>query len=119
MKTSRKGMLMAALICGTVAPVLFSGSAYAAEAEEKAADEALRAFELNPMVITAQKIEKSDLDTPAGTSVITSEEIERSGAKTAYEVIERQVGFSNKAYGADGREFGGSSSRIMLRGLDK
>ena len=36
MKTSRKGMLMAALICGTVAPVLFSGSAYAAEAEEKA-----------------------------------------------------------------------------------
>ena len=119
MKTSRKGMLMAALICGTVAPVLFSGSAYAAEAEEKAADEALRAFELNPMVITAQKIEKSDLDTPAGTSVITAEEIERSGAKTAYEVIERQVGFSNKAYGAGGREFGGSSSRIMLRGLDK
>ena len=34
MKTSRKGMLMAALICGTVAPVLFSGSAYAAEKED-------------------------------------------------------------------------------------
>lgn len=52
MKTSRKGMLMAALICGTVAPVLFSGSAYAAEKED--VDAALQSFELNPMVITAQ-----------------------------------------------------------------
>ena len=120
MKQSKKGMLMAALICGTIAPVVFSGtSVFAAEKDEKAADEALQAFELNPMVITAEKIERSDLDTPAGTSVITAEEIARSGAKTAYEVIERQVGFTNKAYGAGGREFGGSSSRIMLRGLDK
>ena len=117
MKQSRKGMLMAALICGTIVPVLFGGtSAYAAEAEEEAA---LQAFELNPMVITAEKVERSDLDTPAGTSIITAEEIERSGAKTAYDVIERQVGFTNKAYGAGGREFGGSSSRIILRGLDK
>jgi iron complex outermembrane receptor protein len=52
MKQSRKGMLMAALICGTIVPVLFGGtSAYAAEAEE----EALATFYLNPMVITAQR----------------------------------------------------------------
>ena len=119
MKTSRKGMLMAALICGTVAPVLFSGSAYAAETEEKAADEVLSAFELNPMVITAQRIDTSDLETPASTSVITAADIERSGAKTAYEIIERQVGLTNNAYGPGGREYGGSSSRIVMRGLDK
>ena len=117
MKTSRKGMLMAALICGTVAPVLFSGSAYAAEKED--VDAALQSFELNPMVITAQRTERSDLDTPAGTSIITAEDIERSGAKTAYEIIERQVGVVNKAYGPGGREYGGSASRITLRGLDK
>lgn len=118
MKQSRKGMLMAALICGTIVPVLFGGtSAYAAEND--AVDEALQAFELNPMVITAQRAEMSDLDTPAGTSVITATDIERSGAKTAYEIIERQVGITNNAYGPGGREFGGSSSRIVLRGLDK
>lgn len=117
MKQSRKGMLIAALICGTIVPVLFGGtSAYAAEAEE---DAALQAFELNPMVITAQRTELSDLDTPAGTSVITAADIERSGAKTAYEIIERQVGVTNNAYGTGGREFGGSSSRIVLRGMDK
>ena len=107
---------MAALICGTIVPVLLGGtSAYAAEAEE----EALSAFELNPMVITAQRAELSDLDTPAGTSVITAADIERSGAKTAYEIIERQVGVVNKAYGPGGREYGGSASRITIRGLDK
>lgn len=118
MKESRKGFLMAALICGTIVPVLFGGtSVYAAEAD--AADEALQAFELNPMVITAQRTETKDLDTPASTSVITAADIERSGAKTAYEIIERQVGITNNAYGPGGREFGGSSSRIVLRGLDK
>ena len=117
MKESRKGMLMAALICGTIVPVLFGGaSAYAAEAE---AEEALATFELNPMVITSQRAELSDLETPAAVSVITAEEIERSGAKTAYEVIERQVGVVNKAYGPAGREYGGSGSRITIRGLDK
>ncbi len=118
MKQSRKGMLMAALICGTIVPVLFGGtSAYAAE--KKAEEDALATFELNPMVITAQRTELSDLDTPAGTSVITAADIERSGAKTAYEVIERQVGVVNKAYGPGGREYGGSASRITIRGLDK
>lgn len=117
MKTSRKGMLMAALICGTVAPVLFSGSAYAAEKED--VDAALKAFTLDPMVVTAQRVETRDLDVPAATSVITAADIERSGAKTAYEIIERQVGISNNAYGPGGREFGGSASRIVLRGLDK
>lgn len=113
---SRKGLLMAALICGTIVPVLFGGtSVYAAESE----DEALTAFELNPMVITAQRAELNDLDTPAGTSVITAADIERSGAKTAYEIIDRQVGVVNKAYGPGGREYGGSASRITLRGLDK
>ena len=116
MKESRKGMLMVALICGTIVPVLFGGaSAYAAEAEE----ETLATFELNPMVITSQRTEVSDLDTPAATSVISAADIERSGAKTAYEIIERQVGITNNAYGPGGREFGGSSSRIVLRGLDK
>ena len=55
MKTKMsKGMLMTALICGTIVPALFGGaSAYAAEKDE--VDEALSSFELNPMVITATR----------------------------------------------------------------
>ena len=71
------------------------------------------------LIVTAQRRETKDLETPAATSVITAKEIERSGAKTAYEIIERQVGLTNNAYGPGGREFGGSCSRTVLRGLDK
>ena len=83
------------------------------------AEEPNQAFTLDPMVVTAQRMETRDLDTPAAVSVITDKEISNSGAKTAYEIIERQVGFTNNAYGPGGREFGGSSSRTVLRGLDK
>lgn len=104
-----KGVLMTALITGSV---LVGGTdAFAAEA--------VKEFTLDPMVVTAQRMETRDLDTPAAVSVITSEDIENSGAKTAYEIIERQVGFTNNAYGPGGREFGGSTSRTVLRGLDK
>lgn len=109
-----KGLLMSALICGSA----FLGGTEAFTAE-LASDEELKAFTLDPLVITAQRRETKDLDTPASVSVITSADIERSGAKTAYSIIERQVGLTNNAYGPDGREFGGSSSRTVLRGLDK
>ena len=104
-----KSLLMTALITGSV---LWGGTnVFAAESVGE--------FELDPIVVTAQRTETRDLDTPAAVSVITAKDIENSGAKTAYEIIERQVGFTNNAYGPGGREFGGSSSRTVLRGLDK
>ena len=71
------------------------------------------------MVVTATRTEARELDIPAAVSVITAKDIENSGAKTAYEIIEHQVGFTNNAYGPGGREFGGSTTRTVLRGLDK
>lgn len=108
MKNSTKGMLMTALITGTV---LWGGaSVFAEELDE---------YSLDQVIVTAQRTETKDLDTPAAVSIITNKDIENSGAKTAYEIIERQVGFTNNAYGPSGREFGGSCSRTVLRGLDK
>ena len=103
-----KGLLMTALITGSV---MWGGTSVFAEE--------LQEFSLDQMVVTATRTETRDLETPATVSVITSKEIENSGAKTAYEIIERQVGFTNNAYGPGGREFGGSSTRTVLRGLDK
>ena len=118
MKQSRKGMLMAALICGTIAPVLWGGaSVYAAEAE--AIDEALSAFELNPMVITAQRTETKELDTPASVSVVTKKDIEKTGATTALEALRRVPGITDYSYGPYGDDVGSSYSRIYLRGFDK
>lgn len=108
MKNSTKGMLMTALITGTV--LWGSAGVFAEELDE---------YSLDQVIVTAQRTETKDLETPAAVSIITNKDIENSGAKTAYEIIERQVGFTNNAYGPSGREFGGSCSRTVLRGLDK
>ena len=120
MKQSRKGMLMAALICGTIVPALFGGtSVFAEEAKKEAEDVALQAFELNPMVVTAQRMETKDLDTPATTNVITKEEIERSGATTVMDVMRKVTGVTDTSYAANGDDMGSSLSRMYIRGLDK
>ena len=120
MKQSRKGMLMAALICGTIVPALFGGtSVFAEEAKKEAEDVALQAFELNPMVVTAQRMETKDLDTPATTTVITKEEMERTGATTVVEALRRVPGITDGSYSASGDDLGSSPSRMYLRGFDK
>lgn len=103
-----KDMLMTALVTGTV--LCSSVAAFAEELQE---------YTLDQMVVTATRTEARELEVPAAVSVINAKEIENSGAKTAYEVIERQVALTNNAYGPGGREFGGSSTRTVLRGLDK
>ena len=84
-------------------------------AETAAADE----YALEDVVVTAQRVEKSDMDVPAATTVITAEQIARAGYRNAYEAIERQVGSANTGMGGAGQDFGTSSSRISLRGYDR
>ena len=78
----KKGLLMTALITGTL--MCASTGAFAEELQE---------YTLDQMVVTATRTEARELEVPAAVSVINAKEIENSGAKTAYEVIERQVGF--------------------------
>ena len=90
MKTKlSKSMLMTALICGTIVPVLCgSASVYAEEAKE----EAMSAFELDPMIVTATKSEMKTLEVPASVEVIDRERIENSGAGNAFEVMTNALG---------------------------
>lgn len=61
----KKGLLMTALLTGTL---MSSAAAFAEELQE---------YTLDPMVITAQRMEKKDLDTPAAVDVIPREQIEK------------------------------------------
>ena len=79
-----KSLLMTALITGSV---LWEGTAAFAE-------ESVGEFELDPMVVTAQRMEKRDLDTPAAVDVISREQVERTGGASAYEVL-RQWDYPN------------------------
>lgn len=116
MKQGRKGMLMAALICGTITSVLGGASVFAADTK---AEDSLSTFTLDTMVVTAQRTETKDLDTPATVSVVTKEEIARTGATTAMEALRRVPGITDYSYGPYGDDVGSSYSRVYLRGMDK
>ena len=118
MKQSKKGMLMAALICGTITSVLGEGASVFA-ADTKAEDEAMQSFTLDPMVVTSQRTETKDLETPASVTVITEQKIEEAGYKNVFDAIEHQLGLSSTGYGDAGQDFGFSAGRTVIRGFDK
>lgn len=100
---------MTALICG-----LCSGGGTAVFAEEN-----LTEYTLDQMVVTAQRTETRDLDTPASVSVVTAKDIEKNGATTTMEALRRVAGVTDYSYGPGGDDLGSSYSRVYLRGFDK
>lgn len=76
-------------------------------------------YTLNQVVVTAERIARPDLDTPASTSIITSKEIEDKGYQTVGEALDQTIGITTNAYTAGGEDFGGMSGRSNIRGLDQ
>ena len=83
------------------------------------AEEPSQAFTLDPMVVTAQRSETRDLDTPAATTVITAKVLKDTGAVNVFDALEHTIGFNSMSYGPAGREYGMSAGRTIVRGLDK
>jgi len=114
MKKLSKGMLMTALICGSMVPVLCGGtSVYAAEANE---EDALSSFNLDPMVITATRTEKRDVDIPASTEVLTHEQIVERGATNAMDALNYVNGVEINRYFPGGAAMTTMTSDINIRG---
>ena len=104
-----KAVLMTALITGTV--LMGNNAVFAAQE--------LNEFTLDPMVVTAQRMENHDLDTPATVDVITKERIEKSGAGSAFEALRNALGVMSSTQGPNGAALGSMTSRIVIRGVDK
>ena len=94
----------------------FVGTAYAAESADAPSEET---HALTDTVVTAQRREKRDLDTPATTTIITAKEIEKAGYRNVFEAIDQQIGSTSTSYGEAGQDFGFAAGRIVLRGFDR
>ena len=92
------------------------GTAYAAE---QASTEQTETHALSDTVVTAQRREKRDLDTPATTTIITAKEIEKAGYRNVFEAIDQQIGSTSTSYGETGQDFGFAAGRVVLRGFDR
>lgn len=84
-----------------------------------AAAEPNQRFNLDPMVVTALKQEKNELETPASATIISAQELKETGAVNVFDALEHVVGFSSMSYGPAGREYGMSAGRTIIRGMDK
>lgn len=104
-----KSLLMTALITGSV---LWGGTAAFAE-------ESVGEFELDPMVVTAQRMETRDLDTPAAVEVYTNEQLMATGGSNLQEALKFGTGLTFQSQGAKGTSQGTMNSKIIIRGVEK
>ena len=84
-KNLSKSALVVALLTTTV--IWRGTTAYAEDPNQ--------AFTLDPMIVTAQRTETRDLDTPATTNIITEQNIKEAGYKNVFDAIEHQVGLTS------------------------
>ncbi len=106
MKKMTKALLMTALILSSVS----MGTAVEAS-------ETLQEFTLDPMIVTASRMEKMDLDTAAAVEVIDNERIEKSGSGNAFEVLRGALGIFSSTQGPNGVALGSMTSKINIRGV--
>lgn len=97
--------------------LVFAGISWGGYGIASAAGEAV--YELNPVVVTATRTEKADVDVPANVTVVTAKKIEEAGYKNAFDAIQSQVGVESTGYGDGGQDFGFSSGRTVVRGYDR
>ena len=102
MKKISKGMLMAALICGSFSVL------NVASAEE------MQTFEMDEFVVTASRVATSKVDTPANISVISAEQIADKNYSNVQEVLADTEGVNILGGGSKGSING--EDQIMING---
>ena len=83
------------------------------------AEEPQQTFTLDPMVVTATRTDKHDLDVPATTTIISEQDIKDKGYTSVFDALEQTAGITSYSYSPGGDDLGGSMSRFYIRGLDK
>lgn len=76
-------------------------------------------YELDPVIVTAQRMETTDLKTPASVETITSEDIKKSGATTVHEALRYSTGIIIHAQGPRNISQGTMTNKAVIRGNEK
>ncbi|WP_371378622.1 TonB-dependent receptor plug domain-containing protein [Sporomusa aerivorans] len=110
-KISRRAAAWALLITLTGTGVMASA--------ETAVDKAEADFSLDTVIVTAQRMETRELDTPATVTVLDEKALKSSGARTVFDALAFTQGITNFAYGPGGQDYGAMDSRVVIRGFDR
>lgn len=113
MKNVSKGLLMTAVICGSM------GMLDTVHAAEKATEaDKLPEYSLDQIVVTATRTEKELKNVPANVTLITADELQKGAYHSVFEAVKNLAQANNHTYQEDGGDYGAMISRIRMRGID-
>lgn len=103
-KKAKNGILLALLACAL------------AGGETAFADQV---YELNPVTVTAQRSQSSDLKTPSAVDVLTHSDIQKTGATSVQEALKFTTGIIAHAQGPRNISQGTMTNKVVIRGVEK
>lgn len=83
------------------------------------AEEQSQEYQLDPVVVTAQRYENTELKTPAAMQVYTAAQLEATGARTALEALKFSEGIVYHNMLPGGQAYGNMTSKIIIRGVEQ
>ncbi len=75
-------------------------------------------YELDPILVTANRYEKNDLDIAASTQTYTATEIEQTGADNMFTALQYLDGVVQSGMGPNGASVSSMTSKLMFRGVE-
>ena len=78
----------------------------------------LQTYNLDTMVVTAQRESKRDVDTPASVTTVSQKQLVETGASNLFDALRLQSGVTTYSYGGS-QSLGGMNAKILMRGEHK
>lgn len=80
--------------------------------------DSLQTYNLDTMVVTAQRESKRDVDTPASVTTVSHKQLVETGASNLFDALRLQSGVTTYSYGGS-QSLGGMNAKILMRGANK
>lgn len=78
----------------------------------------LQTYNLDTMVVTAQRESKRDVDTPASVTTVSQKQLVETGASNLFDALRLQSGVTTYSYGGS-QSLGGMNAKILMCGANK
>lgn len=82
----------------------------------QASENDMQNFSLDPVVVTATRYEKKDVEVAAATEVFDEKRLKETGASNLYEALGHATGIELQDYGPGGSSMGNMASKVVIRG---
>lgn len=80
--------------------------------------DSLQTYNLDTMVVTAQRESKRDVDTPASVTTVSEKQLVETGASNLFDALRLQSGVTTYSYGGS-QSLGGMNAKILMRSANK